>query len=202
MTYYLAPSLEALRDEIDERWPNRDKTSDGWIGDASHSARKSDHNPDWSDGGVVRAIDVDEDGINVKEVLDSVVGDPRVEYVIYEMKIASRTYGPWTWRSYSGSNPHDKHMHISIRHTDFAENSTERWLDQQEEDDMPYGDWSEKDKTEQAERFVDALLNRKIKEVGADKPDKKVISLLTETHFRAGNAWDAAKNALSTLRKK
>jgi hypothetical protein len=34
-----------LRDQIDRRWPNRDKRSDGWIGDSDHAARKSDHNP-------------------------------------------------------------------------------------------------------------------------------------------------------------
>src|SRR5690606_29069239 len=60
MSYYLAPSLVKLRDLINQNWPNRDKSSDGWIGDPSHQARKSDHNPDYSAGGVVRAIDVDE----------------------------------------------------------------------------------------------------------------------------------------------
>jgi hypothetical protein len=46
-----------LRDQIDTWYPDRRSTSDGWIGDARHSASKSDHNPDKS--GVVRAIDID-----------------------------------------------------------------------------------------------------------------------------------------------
>ena len=49
-----------LRDQIDRRWPKRDKASDGWIGDAAHLARgsASDHTPNKA--GVVHAIDIDE----------------------------------------------------------------------------------------------------------------------------------------------
>jgi hypothetical protein len=128
--YYLAPSLVALRNEINKRWPNRDKASDGWIGDASHQARKSDHNPDYSAGGVVRAIDVDKDGIDVQQLLDATVRDHRVAYVIWNRRIASATDdgAPWDWEPYDGTNPHDKHIHISIRHTRAAETDTSTWF--------------------------------------------------------------------------
>ena len=47
-----------LRDQVNRRWPKRDKRSDGWIGDAAHSQRASFHNPDKR--GLVFAIDIDE----------------------------------------------------------------------------------------------------------------------------------------------
>lgn len=125
--FYLAPSLVKLRDEINRKWPKRDKASDGWVGDTSHQARVSDHNPDWAAGGVVRAIDVDIDGIDRLALLRTVIGDPRVWYVISNRIIYSRTYG-WAARSYTGSNPHDKHVHISIMHTRAAENDASTWF--------------------------------------------------------------------------
>lgn len=115
--YFLAPSLARLRAEINALWPGRDHTSDGWIGDTSHQARKSDHNPDWDAGGVVRAIDVDEDGIDVEAILKAVVHDPRVSYVIYE----GRIWGGTRWRPYKGPNPHAHHFHVSIKHTKAAQ---------------------------------------------------------------------------------
>lgn len=120
MSYYLAPSLVQLRDELNGRWPGRDKSSDGWIGDAAHSARKSDHNPDYDDNGVVRAIDIDEDGIDTAAVLAQMLHDPRVSYVIYEKRI----WGGTRWRPYTGANGHTKHIHVSIKHTAAAENGT------------------------------------------------------------------------------
>lgn len=117
MTYSLAASLAQLRSQINARWPGRDKGSDGWIGDASHSARKSDHNPDWAAGGVVRALDVDKDGINPDAVTKCALGDNRVSYVIFQGEI----WGGSRWRPYAGANRHDKHIHISIKHTKAAE---------------------------------------------------------------------------------
>lgn len=132
-SYFLAPSLDELRTEINNKYPKRDKSSDGWIGDTSHAARPSDHNPDWSAGGLVRAIDVDNNGAVgeltplVKDVLAAAIGDPRVWYVIWNRKIYSRTYG-WKPRAYTGTNPHDHHVHISILHTAAAAASRVPWL--------------------------------------------------------------------------
>lgn len=123
MSFFLAPALVKLRDEVNERFPNRDKASDGWIGDTSHRARPSDHNPcrtcTGRSNGIVRALDIDisPDGKpNVdlrKRLLKICVGDPRVWYVISNGKIYSRTHG-WTAREYLGSNPHFAHVHISL----------------------------------------------------------------------------------------
>lgn len=125
MSYYLAPSLVELRGEINARWPNRDKASDGWIGDADHSSRISDHNPD--EKGCVHALDVDVDGIDVQQLLRATIGDNRVWYVIFNHRIYSRTYG-WTPHVYTGSNPHTMHVHVSIRYNHDAENATRTWL--------------------------------------------------------------------------
>jgi len=121
MTYYLAPSLAQLRAQIDARWPDRSKSSDGWIGDASHSARKSDHNPDYADGGVVRAIDVTSSGIDADALIAAVINDPRTNYVIHKGIIrGAEQFKP---RKYTGSNPHNHHVHISIKHTRAAEDA-------------------------------------------------------------------------------
>jgi hypothetical protein len=134
--WYLAPSLDALFDELNARWPNRDHASDGAKGDDAHAGRISDHNPDWSAGGVVRAIDVDKDGIDVQQLLDATVRDPRVAYVIWNRRIASATEdgAPWDWEPYDGTNPHDKHVHISIRHTKAAETDRSPWFTHQEDE--------------------------------------------------------------------
>ena len=135
---YLAASLVKLRDEVNTRWPNRDKTSDGWIGDASHSARVSDHNPDWTSRppGVVRALDVDKDGIAPWWVVRSVIGDNRLAYVIFNRTIWSADRD-WQPRRYSGPNPHEAHIHFSIKHTERAADNVTRWLVGQPPDPKP-----------------------------------------------------------------
>ena len=51
----LSKSAAQLREQIDDSYPNRDRRTDGWIGDAKHNS-KSDHTPDAL--GWVRAIDI------------------------------------------------------------------------------------------------------------------------------------------------
>jgi hypothetical protein len=108
-----------LRDQVDTWYPDRRTTSDGWIGDARHSASKSDHNPDES--GIVRAIDIDS-RLDSSEQLSIYLADQirvcaktdkRISYVIHNGFIASRIMG-FKWRRYRGINPHKKHIHISF----------------------------------------------------------------------------------------
>lgn len=119
MAWRLAKSLAKLRNQINELSPNRNKASDGTIGDTAHSSRASDHNPDK--GGVVRGMDITHDtahGIDSEKLAEALLAsrDPRVKYVISNRKIASGAGGPkpWVWRKYTGKNPHNHHVHISV----------------------------------------------------------------------------------------
>lgn len=113
----LAKSLATLRDQINARWPNRSKVSDGWIGDSTHAVRESDHNPNQDD--IVTALDITHDPANgpdtwaLAETL-RVNRDPRIKYVISNRRIFSSLISPWQWRSYSGSNKHAHHIHVSV----------------------------------------------------------------------------------------
>ncbi|MEH0845742.1 peptidoglycan-binding protein [Micromonospora sp. CPCC 205711] len=125
MGVHLAPTLRVLRDEVNERWPNRDRTSDGWIGDAAHQARKSDHNPDADDSSV-NAIDIDKDGIDPLLVVCRCIQHPSTEYVIFDRTIWSSSRAFRAAR-YTGPNPHDKHIHISVGHSSSREDSNRAW---------------------------------------------------------------------------
>lgn len=127
----LAPALTTLFAEINKKWPNRDKSTDGTIGDAAHSSRDSEHNPnddphDSVPDGLVTAGDIDKDGINVNLLLNTLIGDDRVWYVIHNRTIWSRTYG-WKARAYTGSNPHIGHIHVSLTQSKAQVNSTKTW---------------------------------------------------------------------------
>lgn len=124
--YYEAPALVKLKEELNALFPDRDKSSDGWIGDAAHNARKSDHNPDYSAGGVVRARDTDKDGIPVDALVQILIKDDRTQYVIWNGHIWSRTHG-FTKRVYTGDNKHTAHLHLSLRHDKKYENSRASW---------------------------------------------------------------------------
>lgn len=102
--------LKALADAT-ARWPNRNKSYDGIMGDARHLARKSDHN----DG---NAVDVTHDpdiGCSGDLISEEALEDSRVKYVIWNHKINTRDGRGW--RKYTGKNPHTHHCHISIHAT-------------------------------------------------------------------------------------
>lgn len=134
----LANSLETLRAQLNKAYPNRRKSSDGTIGDAKHASRSSDHNPHVIDGkyGVVTAIDFTHDperGVDSEKLANLLLAsrDPRIKYIISNRKIVSseKTKGiaAWNWRPYTGSNPHDKHMHLSVKSDKTSYDSTVLW---------------------------------------------------------------------------
>ena len=124
MTPKLCKAGQQLREQFDDTFPDRDRTSDGWIADARHVAvGKSDHIPSI-DSKTVRAIDVDRDVSGkakpdlMPDIADQIrlcakAGDKRISYIIFNGRIASSRLG-WRWRKYSGSNPHKHHCHISF----------------------------------------------------------------------------------------
>ena len=117
------PAIQ-LREQVDDCYPDRDRSSDGWIGDLKHASRKSDHNPDAQ--GWVRAWDCDADlaGKPKPELMPDLVDqirllcksgiEKRIAYIIFNGKICSPILR-WKWRNYTGINKHTKHAHFSFK---------------------------------------------------------------------------------------
>lgn len=120
MTWRMAKSLDVLLAQVNEKYPKRSKVADGGIGDAAHSSRSSDHNPNEDD--VVCARDFTDDpdnGFVARKFAEALIAsrDSRIKYIISDGQICSGSDGaqPWVWRKYTGANPHEHHMHISVR---------------------------------------------------------------------------------------
>jgi hypothetical protein len=118
----LCKAGQQLRLQVDDSYPDRDRTSDGWIGDTRHAARPSDHNPD--EQGIVRAIDIDRDLSGkakpdlMPDLADQIrlcarAGDKRISYIIFNGRICSSKKA-WAWRTYDGANKHNHHCHVSF----------------------------------------------------------------------------------------
>lgn len=122
----LANVLIRARAGVNLRYPNRDRTSDGWIGDAAHQARTSDHNPDSR--GIVHAIDVDKDGIHVPTVIASLLLHASTNYLIHNRRILDRDMRDFYPAKYTGINPHTGHIHGSIYHGTVPENRVDKYL--------------------------------------------------------------------------
>jgi hypothetical protein len=172
-----ARCLLKLRDQVDAMAPRRNKASDGTIGDASHAASTSDHNPwvrDAPGPNVVTAIDITHDpvhGANAHKIVAAIVKsrDSRLKYLIWDRRIISSTVSPWVWRPYTGSNPHTSHFHLSVVPVKSRYDSTAPWRIM-----------------EQKEKFVRF-------ELWAGRP--KLERLTASGWVKAGNGRVAAKRA-------
>lgn len=120
----LAPPLVRLFAEIDQRWPKRDRRTDGWYANPKERISKG-HNPGRK--GYSHAIDVDKDGIDPMWLINNIKKDDKVLwYIIWNRTLYSNTYN-WVPRPYTKENPHTDHLHIEIYQTDYAETWTGQW---------------------------------------------------------------------------
>lgn len=140
MTFVVVPNLLEGRDQLNKRFPNRDKSSEGTIGDIAHQSTSSSHNPDESGNpefsdhdnvDEVRAADFDKDlratdGTTMEQVVQLWITKARsgemwwVRYFIYNKRIWHKGDGYKT-RVYTGSNPHTDHVHVNSDFTQKAD---------------------------------------------------------------------------------
>ncbi len=97
----LCAAGKQLREQFDDTYPDRDRTSDGWIADARHmSAGTSDHIPS-PESGIVHAIDVDRDvsGTAKPDLMPNIADqlrvlaktDKRIKYIIFVTCLMEKT---------------------------------------------------------------------------------------------------------------
>lgn len=134
-----AKSLIVLRDQINKLAPKRSKISDGLLARTEHTVDNpnSDHEPHVRDGevGVVTGMDITHDptgGVDGEMLANSLVAskDRRLKYIIWNKRIISGTeqkQPAWVWRSYFGKNPHNHHMHISVKPDKASYDMTTIW---------------------------------------------------------------------------
>jgi hypothetical protein len=104
------PAAIALLRQATALVPKRSKVSDGLLPSAAHLSQSpdSDHNTGY-------AVDLTHDpfhGIDCAKVFKELKKDKRVKYLIFRGVIWSPERGA---RAYTGSNPHMKHIHVSIK---------------------------------------------------------------------------------------
>ena len=92
--------------------PSRKKISDGLLPSNAHLKQSptSDHNTGY-------AVDLTHDpesGVDCSDIFEKLKEDKRVKYLIFNKKIWSKDKARFGNRPYTGSNPHTKHLHISI----------------------------------------------------------------------------------------
>jgi hypothetical protein len=105
-----SPAALAVLRQATALAPVRKKISDGLLPSIAHLKQSPD-----SDHNTGLAVDLTHDpknGINCKEIYKNLKEDNRVSYLIFNGKIWSKRLGE---RKYTGKNPHDKHLHISIK---------------------------------------------------------------------------------------
>jgi len=93
--------------------PLRKKASDGLLPSAAHIHQNpnSDHNTGFG-------VDLTHDklgGIDCFDLFQQLKADKRVKYLIFQGKIWSSDRASEGDREYTGSNKHNKHLHISIK---------------------------------------------------------------------------------------
>jgi len=93
--------------------PKRMKASDGLLPSVAH--QKANPTSDHNTGLAVDLTHDPKNGVDCAVIFEKLKEDERVQYLIFNKKIWNRKYAKSGNRPYRGSNPHVKHLHISIR---------------------------------------------------------------------------------------
>ena len=118
------PAAIAVLRQATALFPKRKKLSDGLLPSAAH--QKANPNSDHNTGLAVDLTHDPKNGVDCAVIFEKLKEDERVKYLIFNKKIWSRDKAKSGNRVYSGTNPHSKHLHISIN-PDSA-NDTSPWF--------------------------------------------------------------------------
>lgn len=214
------PASESLVAEFNEAFPTRDKASDGTIGDPAHAGASSDHNPDET--GKTPFEDADtKNEVHARDI-DSTLRRPgwtmfrcfeiirkralagqenRVQNLICDRKITSRSWGFIEWRPYTGSNPHTQHGHVGLRY------GSGPGLSNPENDTGPWGILAAIQKEDAvtpeeikavAKATADELLNRKLEDPYDKSEDPRELPV--STWLRYSPSRGQVENIANTVR--
>jgi hypothetical protein len=119
------PAATAVLRQATAIAPLRMKASDGLLPSQAHIHQNpnSDHNTGL-------AVDLTHDpkhGIDCLDIFEKLKEDKRVEYLIFKGKIWSKARAKEGNRKYTGSNQHNKHLHISIKEEHSTDTSPWFW---------------------------------------------------------------------------
>ncbi len=101
--------------------PKRKKASDGLLPSKAHI--KANPNSDHNTGLAVDLTHDPDKGIDCEVIFQELKKDRRVSYLIFNKKIWSPHKASQGDRAYTGSNPHTKHLHLSIKE-EFAKDTS------------------------------------------------------------------------------
>jgi len=118
------PAAIAVLQQATAISPSRKKASDGLLPSAAH--RSQSPNSDHNTGFAVDLTDDPKHGIDCADIFQKLKEDKRVKYLIFKGKIWSVERADEGDRDYTGSNPHNKHLHISINGS--MGNDTSPWF--------------------------------------------------------------------------
>ena len=120
-----SPAAIAVLRQATALYPKRKKLSDGLLPSLAH--QKASPNSDHNTGLAVDLTHDPESAIDCAVIFEKLKEDERVDYLIYNKKIWSRARRKEGNRKYTGSNPHVKHLHISINATHRSDTSPWFW---------------------------------------------------------------------------
>jgi hypothetical protein len=121
-----ASACKAALSEASKKWLGRRTASDGILSSLQHQLQNPNSDHDFGN-----AFDLTHDpahGVdnNALSRYLQAKRDPRIKYIIWNRQIWNPAISN-SWRSYQGSNPHDKHMHVSV-FADRRNDTTPWWI--------------------------------------------------------------------------